>query len=133
MVESGSAAHGELGVAVGTGTLPPLPGFALSSAQPVTSITTTTAQSATIKTMIRAVFVKTGTGADHRSRASLVNQAAAPAVPMRLDTAAARNAVDRRAAPVASQHAPRRTPLGLFLLRLLICAHPQRQAGGAWA
>ena len=65
MVERGSAAQGELGVAVGTGTLPPLPGFALSSAQPVTNITATIAQIARIKTMIRAVFVKPGIG--HRS------------------------------------------------------------------
>jgi hypothetical protein len=50
------------GVAVGTGTLPPLPGSALSSAQPVSNITATTTHTATTTTMIRAVFVRAGTG-----------------------------------------------------------------------
>jgi hypothetical protein len=39
-----------------TGTLPPLPDGALSSAQPDTNITITVAATATTKMMIRAVF-----------------------------------------------------------------------------
>jgi hypothetical protein len=61
MVLTRSAAQGAAVVGVDTGTLPRLPGFALSSAQPVTNITTTTAPTATSKMMIRAVFVRTGT------------------------------------------------------------------------
>jgi hypothetical protein len=61
MVKNGSAAQGEGVVGVDTGTLPRLPGFALSSAQPVTIITTTTAKTARSKMMIRAVFVRPGT------------------------------------------------------------------------
>ena len=58
-----SAGHryGESGVAVDTGTRPPLPGFALSSATPVTSNTMTTAPTATSRMRIRVVVVRTGT------------------------------------------------------------------------
>ena len=55
-----SAAKGSFGSGPVTGTLPPLPGDALSSAQPASNIAITTAATATTKMTKRARLVGTG-------------------------------------------------------------------------